>query len=344
MPPYAPVRRGRSLGTMILFGFVFVVIGLAGTVGTLYAMGVELPFLAKKATKPNYDGMVLVPMSVKAIPAYSYVKREDILDPQTRTLAFQPVPINSVRPEMLLDVSQIVGRVLRRDKSPGYVFTEKDFYPAGTQPGITAGIPPGKRSFVFEAEKIHGMASLRPGDKFDILATTPHDDKHTVKPTGSIRNNPLVVSTGTPAKSPLRKASVFLVVHNGVVLTPITTRQTTQQSAGLTTGVQTKMKPIQEITIAVDSTEVGPLSEALALDATLTCVARSGQPSSDPEPRIELAVPSDDELQTTSIETIVDGQRNLMTFPEPVRPAASADSTPRDQTPVPKKIVRKTSP
>jgi Flp pilus assembly protein CpaB len=322
---------------MALFGVLFIVIGLAGTVGTLYAMGVELPFLSRKATKPNHEGMVMVPMAVKAIPAYSIVTRDHILDPQTHTIALQPVLPESVRPEMILDAGKIVGRVLRKEKSAGYVFSEKDFYPVGTQPGITAGIPPGKRSFVFEAEKIHGMASLRPGDKFDILATTPHDDKHTIKPTGPVTGNPLVANGGAPGKAPLRKATVHAVVHSGIVLTPVTTRQVATQSAGLTTGVQTKMKPVQEITIAVDTSEVGPLSEALALDATLTCVARSGQPTDQPETRVEFAPPANDEPLMTSIETIVNGHRRFMTFPEPARPAAPAVPTPREQAPAPRK-------
>ena len=76
---------------------------------------------------------------------------------------------------MLRDLSQIRGRVLREDHPAGYVFTETDFFPKGTRPGVAGGIPPGCRGLAVDARKIVGLDKLRQGDRFDIQVTLPLD-------------------------------------------------------------------------------------------------------------------------------------------------------------------------
>ena len=47
---------------------------------------------------------------------------------------------------VISDFSQITGRVVDHEKPPRYPFTELDFLPKGTRPGLVAVIPPGKRN------------------------------------------------------------------------------------------------------------------------------------------------------------------------------------------------------
>ena len=58
---------------------------------------------------------------------------------------------------MLVNVSDVIGRVLEHEKTPGYVFTEADFLPKGTREGIVAGIPAGKRAIRLSADRVDGL-------------------------------------------------------------------------------------------------------------------------------------------------------------------------------------------
>src|SRR6266550_4471959 len=64
------------------------------------------------------------------------------------------LPPRAVTKEMLLNISDIIGRVLDGDKKPGYVFTDADFLPRGTREGLVAGIPAGKRAIRISAERV----------------------------------------------------------------------------------------------------------------------------------------------------------------------------------------------
>jgi hypothetical protein len=84
-------------------------------------------------------------------------------------------------------------------------------------------------------------------------------------------------------------------------------------------------KQVQEITVAINPEEVTALTETLSVQTTLTCVARSGHASSEPE----KDVPGKQaELRVTTIETIVNGKKQTMTFTEPVPPPSSKSMDP----------------
>lgn len=74
----------------------------------------------------------------------------------------------------------------------------------------------------------------------------------------------------------------MVLVQNGIVVTPLETRQIPISSSGLTGGVSIKTIPVQEMVIALDPEEVAPLMEALTLESKIVCLARSGRPE-DPE-------------------------------------------------------------
>jgi len=320
---------GSSVSTILLYGIPALLVGGAGVVGTLFALGVDMKFWEKKpapaAADRSLEGLVPVPVAGQPIPAYSKVNRDHLADPATKGLAVLNMHPNDIPKEAIRDLSKILGRVLKNDKKPGYVFTERDFYPPGTQAGITAGIPPGKRSFVFEAEKVYGMASLRQGDHFDIISALVEEKRP--------GNSPLFAPGGA---TPPKRARVRPLVQSGVVLTPATIRQVPVTTTALAPGAQPKSKPVQEITIAVDPDEVGPLAESLALHATLTCVARSGQPSDLPDTDVTVGQSAPD-VRVTYIETIVDGKVAMKQFVEPVLPFVPAKPEP---APAPRPVDR----
>jgi methyl coenzyme M reductase subunit C len=125
------------------------------------------------------------------------------------------------------------------------------------------------------------------------------------------------------------------------VVTPASIRQVPITSTALAPGAQPKTRPVHEITIAVDPDEVGPLTEALALNSHLTCVARSGQPSDVPEK--ETPVVATPEPKVTTIETIVNGKVVLKHFVEPA-PAKPTAPSKLEVAPPPRPVPPKPDP
>jgi Flp pilus assembly protein CpaB len=288
-----------------------MLIGGIGMLGTLWATGhIELPFLAR--TTNQHEGKVQVLLSGSPIPAYTKVTRDHLINPKTQLAASFWLAKEQVPPGTLLDLGEIAGRVLKNDKAAGFAFTEDDFFPKGTRPGLTAGIPIGKRSMTLEADKIRGVAGLKAGDRFDIIASLTLDQKNrinTPRPLGAGAN---YVSNSTTAP---KEARVRLVVDNGAVVQPIYVRAVPTTSHSLTSGAQTTTKPIQEVVLAVAPDEVPMLTEAIALGAELTAVARSGQPGDDQTTRISTEV--QEAPKATVIETIQGRRREQVSVPLP---------------------------
>jgi Flp pilus assembly protein CpaB len=180
---------------------------------------------------------------------------------------------------MLVKLSDIMGRVLDHDKQPGYVFTENDFLPKGTREGIVAGIPPGKRAIRVLADKVEGLYGLRAGDRFDLVATLPIDGRGGTAQAfnfGGVYGQQLALQAKLTNWQ--KQATVRVMAQNAVVVEPMATRQVPVFSSSLTQGATTRMKPVQEIVIAVDPDEVARLTEAIAVEAKISCVPRSGRP------------------------------------------------------------------
>lgn len=226
-------------------------------------------------------GTVAVPMAARPIKAYTRVTRDDMWDGRNGRFAVAFVPADQVTPAMMTKITDVTGRVLARDKAPDYVFTEDDFLPRGTRPGVVAGIPAGKRALRLEAEKVLGLIGLRAGDRFDLVATVPLDpSKRSALPNvggayGGLLSQQLAQASGANGQ---KQANVRVVVQSGVVVSPVETRAVPLSTTSLTQGTRTQTRPVQEMVIAIDPTEVAPLTEAMAIGAVLTCLPRSGRP------------------------------------------------------------------
>jgi Flp pilus assembly protein CpaB len=275
-PAARPWRRRRaSLQTWVALGVV--VLGAVALV-VLWKTGVISRATFGAATTPSTRGLVAVPMTPRAIPAYTRVTRDDFWDPAGKRLTVTYLPPQAVTPDLLTKWSDIWGRVLDHDKPAGYVFTEADFLPKGTRAGLVAGIPAGKRALRVQADKVTGLYGLQRGDHLDLVATLPIDVKGRAQSFGFAGAYAQQLALQAQLTNWQKQATVRVMAQNAVVVEPLTTRQVPVYSSTLTQGAVTRLRPVQEVVIAVDPGDVARLTEALAVDAQISAVPRSGRP------------------------------------------------------------------
>lgn len=324
MRPINPsTRRGSPLTFLFGLAAALVVAG-TGAVGTLWALGVPLPWLSSRGV------MVLIPANARPIAAYSAVSREHLINAEKKALHFielRPEQVTGwslvaegadgkevetvvsstivkggqlffVAPDKteyhaaqavklqggLLRATDIIGRVVARDKLPGAGFREEHFLPKGTRSGISAGIPPGMQALTLDAGRIGGVYGLKAGDHIDLIATIP--EEHLRRFGGSdasrLPGASLILST-SPAPKEKQAGEARLLAEDAVLVTPVMTRTEPLRTSSLTQGAQVRNVPVQEIVLAVHRDDVPGLTEAIALSIDLTCIARSGRPGGEPQ-------------------------------------------------------------
>lgn len=280
MPPRRTNTSSSALARLLLPGAVLLLIA-GGIGGTLWATG----FFEQRATPISREGQLAFPALARPVRAYDAVHRDDLINPQTGQLNVVWIAEEQASSAMLRDLSQIIGRVVTRDKQAGFVLSERDFFPKGTRPGIAAGIPPGKRSVTVKIADIPGLELLHQGDEFDLLAVLPDRDEVDsnieqaallggIKPPDT-RSGQLARQTGI---KPLVIGGTMVAITQG-------NSRSTDGAEGLVvspSGSRKKTESTMVATIAVDPVEVAPLTEALGLELDLYCVARSGHPEDEP--------------------------------------------------------------
>ncbi len=278
------------------------------------------------------EGKVRVLVSARPIAAYQKVGRDDVWNPSTGDLAYVDVDEDAAEEGgIFIEIKDILGRVLARPKSPGYAFTESDFLPDGTRPGIAAGVPPGKRALRIPVDQVGGIVGLQPGDRFDMVAAIALDAKPKPSPIPLVGLHAPRLQQGAK-QGTVPRAKVEVLIQSGVVVSPLETRVIPVSSASLTQGTTTRTKPIQEMVIALDPSEVAPFLEAQSVGAELTCLARSGRPddpvdsltpSSEPDPEPSflqgmlgpMGNTANGDQPMTVVESIQDGKRSLVPVP-----------------------------
>jgi hypothetical protein len=310
MKPMQPRRSAisRLWPKLALGGF-----GVVGLLVVLVVLG-YLPW--GKAGDPN-RGKVAVLVSNQPVSAYTMVTRDHLLLPESLAPSVVWLRPEEVNPKIINHAGKLIGRVLKKDKPKGYAFTEDDFFPEKTRPGLVAGIPPGKRALALDADKLKGIHSLKTGDHFDLLASAPLDEKK---------------GSGTAVGE--RRAAVRVVVHNGVVVVPASVWKPPENGKGpppKTGG--------PEIVIAAEPEEIVKLSEVLALKQEIVAIARSGHPDDPGAASLtpELLPPPPSTVNAprrTVIETIIGSKHHLLEF-GPAR-GPSEKKEPRTPPEVPK--------
>lgn len=279
MSPF-PQRRPRGL-PMFVSGPPLAMVAVLAVVilGLLWGFGV-IDFSRLGNSEPSTAGLVPVPTVARRIPAYTRLTRDHLWDPVNQRLAVIYLPPGAVTPEMLLKLSDVLGRVLGHEKAPGYVFTSDDFLPKGTREGLVAGIPAGKRAVRISGDKVDGLHGLNPGDRFDLLATMPIDASRGGG--GQTFSFAGVYGPQLALEARLsnwqKQATVRVMVQNAIIVEPMSVRGVPMFQSTLTEGGVTRMRPVQDAVIAIDPDEVARLAEALAVEAKITAVPRSGRP------------------------------------------------------------------
>lgn len=273
MSPVAP-RRLRASSPLVPIGVGAAVLAL---LVLLWSEGV-FGLLRFGSSEPSTEGYVAVPTPARAIPAYTRVTRDHLWDPRINRLAVVFLPPEAVTHEMLVKVPDILGRVLNHEKLPGYVFTNADFMPPGTREGIVAGIPAGKRALRIPTDNVDGLFGLHAGDHFDLVATMPIAEGRSGNQGfgfGGIYAQQLALEA--QLSNWQKQATVQVIVQNGMIVEPMTTRQipVAQSPAA---GGGTRVRPVQEVVIAIDPGEVARLTEAMVVQARIWMVPRSGSP------------------------------------------------------------------
>jgi len=282
-----------------------------------------------RSTEPSTAGLVAVPTPAGLVPAYTRIRRDHLWDVRNRRLAMIYLPPSAVTKEMLTNIADIIGRVLDHPKEPGYVFTASDFLPAGTREGIVGGIPAGMRAIRVSADRVEGLHGLRAGDRFDILATLP------IKATGgpglnfSGPHGPEIALEAQLSNWD-KQATVRVIVQSAVIVEPMNSRAIATVQNSLAEGAALRSRAVQEAVIAIAPEEVALLTEAMAVDARLTTVPRSGRPDDPPDSRTpdrrpfspfarpgESGLGADGDDGLTLVETIMGQKRAMVPVPRP---------------------------
>jgi Flp pilus assembly protein CpaB len=303
---------------------VTVVVSALAAIVLLAALGI-IDLSRLRSREPSTVGLIAVPTSATQIPAHTRIRRDHLWDRANARISVVYLPPRAVTKEMLLNITQIIGRVLDSEKEPGYVFTDADFLPQGTREGLVAGIPAGKRAIRVSADRVDGLYGLNAGDRFDIVATMPieaADGGRSLNFSGPYSQE---IALETQLSNWEKQATVRVIVQNAVIVEPMIARgvpvtATSAQAAAA------RARAVQDAVIAVNPNEVALLTEAMAVEARLSSIPRSGRPDDpvntrtpDLRPFSPFAAPGSGNQTNgfSTVETIMGPKRAVTAVPKP---------------------------
>src|SRR5438067_2546341 len=122
-------RRGPSPLTVVTLCLFTLLAGTVLTLGTLWALGVDVPFLPRHRTpdtpRVQPGSGVRVPLCAQAVPPYTKITLLHFFDPKTgepRVYYMDPAVVRDKG--VITDPKDAIGRVLRDEHPAGYPFTE----------------------------------------------------------------------------------------------------------------------------------------------------------------------------------------------------------------------------
>lgn len=245
-------RRGPSRNSnWMLLGGVLLFVALGAV--TLHTLGiVRVPGLpGGVSAKEDRTGKTPVWVASRKINAFDKVAEADLVDakaqPSIRWLDESDVKEKG----FLSNRNDILGRVLKNDKGPGYAFKDSDFYPRGTPASPSAAIDPGFVGIWTDPKEIEGLSKLERGELFQVLGVTERrtDGSSVAKDVATREAQTLSNAFG---------ASTDLIVHHGRVI------------VGMGSNKQEK-----EMFLEMSAEDVERLSSAQRRRAALRCVTLS---------------------------------------------------------------------
>ncbi|WP_372717894.1 hypothetical protein [Novipirellula sp.] len=195
--------------------------------------------------------------------------------------------------------TDIIGRVVKSDKSSGFAFAEANFFEHGTPAGLAGATPPGMRAMTLEAAQLAGVHRISMGEQIDLVANIPLQKLSRFEfSTGSqLPGAELVADAGRSNRDQDKETTARLVARQAVVLTPVIKRVSTETSASLSQGKRLLSVPVEEVVLAVAAEDVSAVTSALELGATVNVLVRSGRPDTDepsnnvPEGMVAVPIP-----------------------------------------------------
>ena len=182
-----------------------------------------------------------------------------------------------------ININDIIGRVVKKDKRAGLGFRDDTFFPIGTPEGIAGATPPGMRAITLDATKLTGVHALNAGDRIDLMASVAEVQSSPTDPNGGNASaNNLIGATHAATKGKDNQSTQpFLLAQNALVLKPVYVRNEAESTSSLTQGKRLQNVPKYEVAIAVLVDDVISLQTALHKQLGITCIARSMQPGAD---------------------------------------------------------------
>jgi hypothetical protein len=321
MPPrnYRNAPRRSRLPRLLIGGLGIFTLMTVGIVGTLWLAGVPQNPFAKTSKEDPY--MVRIPINAQAIPAYTRVDRNQMINPATGGLMYQKVPPASAIGMSIVGVDQngshAEGRIENVKRvSDDVVFVLSDnrevrhsqaFELGGAMLNINsiigrvvkrdkrAGLGFQESTF-FPQGTPEGIAGATPaGMRAITLDATKLTGVHALGAGDQIdllASFPVDASSGDsgslliPGQSSSsgkkgEASEPHLLAQKAVVLKPVYVRNEASTSASLTQGTRVQNIPKYEVAIAVNPDDLIPLQRALNQSLTITCIAHSMKPGSE---------------------------------------------------------------
>ncbi len=282
--------RRRTSGTKWIPLTVLVVVIVGAGLGT-YALLNEgrMPWSGQAQAKADEAraGKKAYPRATKTIPAFTAVSLEHFADEKGQPSVILLDP-DKAQDAGLLEASQVLGRVTKGDKRPGYGFTEKDFLTKGSPASRTAAIPSGMVGVQVTAAQIPTLRGLKANDRFVLVAAAdpyagPLGPKGSAIPSDVSRQAYTEKSFGAVTRR---------IVEGGVVIQAMT---------------EAKANTKDPAFVAVPAAQYDELLSALNNQVEITALAESTNPTvaavplPEPEPPVKLesiTIQNGDQKQT----------------------------------------------
>ncbi|MEO1528669.1 MAG: hypothetical protein AAFX06_24880 [Planctomycetota bacterium] len=204
----------------------------------------------------------------------------------------------------LMSASQIIGRVLKKDKKAGMGFREAIFFPQGTPEGIAGATPPGMRAITLDATKLTGVHSLNAGDQIDLIANVKVEQAGSFQAGGNLPGAAFLGGNSAGGKSET-KTEPMLLTQGAIVLKPVYVRNEVSSSQSLTQGRRLQNVPKYEIAIAFAPDDIIPLQNALSKSLEITCITHSMRPDEEQLTGTSMPAPVDEQLVPVTVRPIL---------------------------------------